>query len=107
MIHDLSLAFLWLGIACELVCVAGVLWFRDGFDQLHFASAAATVGVAAIAVAVGLTGFSSPSGTIECIIALGLLFLLAPVATSALGRLGRRDRFDTLVPRPKEFEQQP
>jgi multisubunit Na+/H+ antiporter MnhG subunit len=105
--HDIALAFLAAGCACELICVAGVLWFRSGFDQLHFASAAATVGVLAIAVAVGLTGFSTPSGTIECIVALLLTFCLGPLTTSAVGRLGRHQRFGTVAPLAAEFEQQP
>lgn len=107
MSHAVALAFLALGCACELVCTAGMLWFRDGFDQLHFSSAASTVGAAAVAIAAGLTGFSSPSGTIDCIVALGLVFLLSPVTTSAIARYGRRERFDTLTPLPREFEQQP
>lgn len=107
MTHALSLALLWFGCGCEVVCVAGLLWFRSGFDQLHFVGAATTVGTAAIAVAVGLTGFSSPSGTIDCIIALGLLFLLGPVTVSMLARYGRRERFGSLEPTRAEFERQP
>lgn len=104
MTHELALAFLALGCACEVVCLAGMLWFRDGFDQLHFVGAGSTVGVAAFAVAVGLTGFSAASATIECVVALGLTFLLGPVTISAIARLGRRERFGSLQPRPAEFE---
>jgi monovalent cation/proton antiporter MnhG/PhaG subunit len=104
---ELILALLASGCLCQTVCVTGLLWMRDGFDQLHYASAASTVGVVAIGVAVVLSGFSSVSGTIDCVVALALTFGLNPVLTSATGRAGRRMRFDTLEPTPEEFSQQP
>lgn len=105
--HDAVVALLVFGCLCEVVCVAGVLWMRSGFDQLHFAGAASTVGLLAFGVAVGLTGFSSPAGTIDCLVALALTFLLAPVMISATGRAGRRMRYDDVKPRIQEYEQQP
>lgn len=107
MSHDVVIALLVVGCVCETICVVGVLWFRDGFDQLHFQGASTTVGLLAFAVAVVIDGFSSLSGTIDCVVALALTFLLNPVMTSATGRAGRRMRFDTLRPKPEEFEAQP
>lgn len=105
--HDAALALLALCCLCQTVCVVGVLWMRDGFDQLHFSSASSTVGLFALAVAVVLTGFSSVSGTIDCLVALGLSFVLNPVMTSATARAGRRMRYGSLDPTKREFEQQP
>lgn len=107
MSHDAVVALLVFGCSCEVLCVAGVLWMRNGFDQLHYAGAASTVGIMAFAAAVVLQGFSSLSGTIDCVAALGLTFLINPVMTTALARAGRRIHYETLEPRPEEFEQQP
>jgi monovalent cation/proton antiporter MnhG/PhaG subunit len=105
--HDAALALLGLVCLCQTLCVVGVLWMRDGFDQLHFSSASSTVGLFALAGAVALTGFSSVSGTIDCLVALALTFVLNPVMTSATARAGRRMRYKSLDPQPREFEQQP
>lgn len=107
MSHDIVIALLVFGCACELIGVTGVLWMRQGFDQLHFAGAASTVGVLAIGVAVVVQGFSSLSGTIDCVVALALTFLLNPVMAMATARAGRRLRYESLEPTPEEFEQQP
>lgn len=107
MTHDLVIGLLVFGCLCEMVCVGGVLWMRDGFDQLHFTGAASTVGVLAIGVAMVLQGFSTLSGTIECAVALGLIFFLNPMMATATARAGRRMRHDSLEPTPEEFEQQP
>ncbi len=107
MTHDAVIALLIAGCACQIVCVAGVLWMRSGFDQLHFSGAAGTLGVLFIGVAVVLQGFSSLSGTIDCVVALALTFFLGPVMATATARAARRMRYDTLEPRQQEFEQQP
>lgn len=105
--HDVALALLGLACLCQTVCVVGVLWMRDGFDQLHFSSASSTVGLFALAVAVALTGFSSVAGSIDCLVALALTFVLNPVMVSATARAGRRMRYESLDPTTREFEQQP
>lgn len=107
MSHDIVVSLLVFGCACEMIGVTGVLWMRQGFDQLHFAGAASTVGVLAIGVAVVVQGFSSLSGTIDCVVALALTFLLNPVMATATARAGRRLRYESLEPTPEEFEQQP
>lgn len=95
------------GGLCELVCVVGFLWYRNPFDQLHYVSAASTIGIFAFAAAVVVNGLPSLSGTVECVVALALTFALSPVVTAATGRAGRRAVFGSLEPRPEEFEQQP
>lgn len=107
MTHDAVVALLVAGCLCQAVCVAGVLWMRSGFDQLHFSGAASTVGPLLLGVAVVLQGFDSLSGTIDCVVALALTFVLGPVMATATARAGRRMRFDTLDPLEREFEQQP
>lgn len=107
MSHDAVIALLVFGCVCQTVCVVGMLWMKDAFDQMHFVGAASTVGVLAFGVAVVLQGFSSLSGTIECTVALGLTFLLNPMMATATARAGRRLRYETLEPTPEEFEQQP
>lgn len=105
--HDIVLALLAAGMLTEGICLVGVLWLRSAFDQLHFSGAASTVPLVFFAVAVGLTGFSSVSGTIDCLVALALTFGLNPVVVSATGRFGRQLRFGSLQPTQAEFEQQP
>ena len=101
------IALLVAGCACQMICVAGVLWMRSGFDQLHFAGAASTLGPALIGVAVILQGFDSVSGTIDCVAALVISCVLGPVIVMATARAGRRMRYDTLDPLEQEFRQQP
>ena len=104
---DFVIALLSFGCLCEAVCVLGVVWFRDAFDQLHFCGAASTVGLFSFVAAVAVQGFATASGTIDCIVALFLTFALGPVMISATARAGRRMEFDSLEPRPNEYEQQP
>lgn len=80
-------ALLVAGVAAELLCVLGVCWMRSTFDKLHFAAAASTLGPVLVAVATVLVGFSSPSATIQCAVALAAIVLLNPVLTHATGRL--------------------
>ena len=77
------------GVLAQLVCCLGVVWMRDVFDRLHFAGAGTTVGPVLIGVSVALTGFSSPSGTVQSLAALAFLVVLGPVLTHATGRAAR------------------
>lgn len=104
---DIVIALLSFGCFCECICVVGVVWFRDAFDQLHFASAASTVGLFSFVAAVIVQGFASASGTIDCVVALVLTFVLSPVMISATSRAGRRMHFDSLEPRPEEYRNPP
>jgi multisubunit Na+/H+ antiporter MnhG subunit len=107
MTHDAVIALLVFGCVCQVACVAGMLRMGNGFDQMHYVGAASTVGILAFGVAVVLQGFSSLSGTIECVAALGLTFFLNPMMATATARAGRRIRFETLEPTAEEFDQQP
>ena len=106
MTHGAVIGLLIAGCVCQVVCVAGVMWMRSGFDQLHYSGAASTVGLVFFGVAAALQGFDSVSGTIECLVALGLVFLLGPVMTTAPARARRRTRFAPLEPFEQEFGQQ-
>ncbi|WP_324788266.1 monovalent cation/H(+) antiporter subunit G [Streptomyces sp. H51] len=77
------------GVLAQLVCCVGVWWMRDVFDRLHFAAAGSTVGPVLIGVSVALTGFSSPSGTVQALAATAFLVLLNPVLTHATARAAR------------------
>ena len=103
--QTVGVVLLWAGVAAELLCVLGLVWMRDAFDGLHFVGAATTIGPVLVGVAVLLTGFSSPSGTIGCGIACLVLFLLNPVLTSATGRAGRQ-LTGSLTPTDDEWERQ-
>ena len=107
MSHDAVIALLVVGCLASFVAVAGTLWMADGFDQLHYAGSASTVGVLAFIAAVILQGFASASGVVDCVIALAMTLLLGPVLVTATGRTGRRIRYENLEPRPEEFERQP
>jgi multisubunit Na+/H+ antiporter MnhG subunit len=78
-----------LGVACALVCVAGVLVMRTSLDRLHYAAAATTVPSFFVLAAVLVREHVS-SGGLEAIAAVGLLFLLNPVLVVATARAIRR-----------------
>lgn len=42
----------WLGVAVELICCAGLVAVRTSIDRLHYAGAATVVGPALVAAAV-------------------------------------------------------
>jgi multisubunit Na+/H+ antiporter MnhG subunit len=78
-----------LGVALELLCVAGLVVMRSTFDRLHYVAAATTVPaflvLAAVLVREGLT-----SGGLQAIAAVGLMFLLNPVLVTATARAAQR-----------------
>jgi multisubunit Na+/H+ antiporter MnhG subunit len=78
-----------LGVAGELLCVAGVLVMRTTFDRLHYAAAATTV-PAFLVLAAALIRERLSSGGLEAIAAVGLLFLLNPALVIATARAARR-----------------
>ena len=78
-----------LGVAAELLCVAGVLLMRTTFDRLHFAAAATTV-PAFLILAAALLREHFSSGGLQAIAAVGLLFLLNPALVIATARATRR-----------------
>jgi monovalent cation/proton antiporter MnhG/PhaG subunit len=88
--HVLALALLAAGALAQLLCCVGVWWMRDVFDRLHYAAAGTLAGPVLIGVAVALTGFSSPSGTVQTLAALAFLVLLNPLLVHATARAARR-----------------
>jgi multisubunit Na+/H+ antiporter MnhG subunit len=78
-----------LGVAGELLCVAGVLVMRTTFDRLHYASAATTVPAFLILAAV-LVREHVTAGGLEAIVAVALLFLLNPALVLATAMAARR-----------------
>jgi multisubunit Na+/H+ antiporter MnhG subunit len=71
-----------LGVAGELLCVAGVLAMRTTFDRLHYAAAATGV-PAFLVLAAALVREHVTAGGLEAIAAVGLLFLLNPAVVLA------------------------
>ena len=78
-----------LGVAAELLCVAGVLVMRTTFDRLHYAAASTTV-PAFLILAAALVREHLTSGGIEAIAAVALLFLLNPALVIATARAAHR-----------------
>jgi len=78
-----------LGVAAELVCVAGVLVMRTTLDRLHYVSAATTVPALLVLVAV-LVRVHLSAGGLQAIATVALLFLVNPVLVIATARAARR-----------------
>ena len=82
-------ALLGLGVAGELLCVAGVLVMRTTFDRLHYAAAATSV-PAFFILAAALVREHVSAGGLEAIAAVGLLFFLNPAVVIATAMAARR-----------------
>ena len=78
-----------LGVAGELLCVAGVLVMRTTFDRLHYAAAATTV-PAFLVLAATLVREQVTAGGLEAIAAVGLLFIFNPAVVIATAMAARR-----------------
>ncbi|MFL5915155.1 MAG: monovalent cation/H(+) antiporter subunit G [Gaiellaceae bacterium] len=78
-----------LGVAAELLCVAGVVAMRTTLDRLHYASAATSVPAGLILAAVLVREHMSAGG-LQAIAAVGLLFLLNPALVILTARAALR-----------------
>jgi monovalent cation/proton antiporter MnhG/PhaG subunit len=78
-----------LGVAAQLLCVAGVLVMRTTLDRLHYAAACTTVPAFLILAAV-LVREHLTSGGIQAIAAVALLFLLNPALVITTARAAHR-----------------
>jgi len=78
-----------LGVAAELLCVAGVLVMRTTLDRLHYAAACTTVPAFLILAAVLVREHLTAAG-IEAIAAVALLFLLNPAVVITTARAAHR-----------------
>jgi len=102
-------ALLGVGVAAELLCVAGLLLMRSVYDRLHYAATATVLGPGAIGSAIVMRECVSPSGGVEltsggleALCGALLLFLLNPVLTHAIARAARLQERGTLEPRAGE-----
>jgi monovalent cation/proton antiporter MnhG/PhaG subunit len=77
------------GVATELLCVAGVVLMRSTFDRLHYSAAATTVPAWLVLAAVLVREHLS-SGGLQAIAAVAILFLLNPVLVIATARAVQR-----------------
>jgi len=78
-----------LGVAAELLCVAGVVVMRTTFDRLHYAGAATSVPAFLVLVAV-LVRVHLSAGGLQAIATVGVLFLINPALVIATARAARR-----------------
>jgi monovalent cation/proton antiporter MnhG/PhaG subunit len=78
-----------LGVATELLCVAGVVVMRTTYDRLHYAAAGTTVPAFLVLAAV-LVREHLHAGGLEAIAAVTLLFLLNPVLVTTTARAAGR-----------------
>lgn len=102
-------AVLFLGVACQLVCVLGTVLMRSVFDRLHYAAAGSTLGPSLVGGAIVArqtvhphTALElSPSG-LETLFAVLFVLLLSPAPTILLARAARREEYGSLEARPEE-----
>lgn len=92
-----------LGVAGELLCVAGVALMRTTFDRLHYAAAGTTVPAFLVLAAVLVREHLSAGG-LQAIAAVALLFLLNPVLVITTARAARRIDYGSVAPLPEEKE---
>jgi monovalent cation/proton antiporter MnhG/PhaG subunit len=78
-----------LGVAGELLCVAGVVLMRTTYDRLHYAAAATTVPAFLVLAAVLVREHFSAGG-LDALAAVALLFLVNPALVIATARAARR-----------------
>jgi multisubunit Na+/H+ antiporter MnhG subunit len=78
-----------LGVAAELLCVAGVVVMRTTLDRLHYAGAATSVPPFLVLLAT-LVRVHMSAGGLQAIATAGLLFLLNPALVIATARAARR-----------------
>jgi multisubunit Na+/H+ antiporter MnhG subunit len=102
--HDLAIdVLLGLGVAGELLCVAGVLAMRTTFDRLHYAAASTTV-PAFLVLAAAILQEHFTSGGLEAFAGVALLFVLNPALVVATARAARRIDYGSVAPLPEERE---
>jgi multisubunit Na+/H+ antiporter MnhG subunit len=91
----------WVGVAIELGCAAGLVLARGAFDRLHYAAAAGPAGAAPIVAAVVVReSFTQPA--VNAIVIGLMLALLGPLLSIATLRALRIDRFGQVEARKEE-----
>jgi multisubunit Na+/H+ antiporter MnhG subunit len=94
----------WLGVAIELVCCAGLVAMRNAIDRLHYAGAATTVGPALIAAAVCVEEGVFTTNGLDAIGTALLLALLGGVLGVTTARAIRLRERGSLESTPAERE---
>jgi multisubunit Na+/H+ antiporter MnhG subunit len=94
----------WLGVAVELLCCAGLVAMRSAIDRLHYASAATTVGPALIAAAVCVQEGVFTTNGLDAIAVALLLSLLGAALGIATARAIRLRERGSLESTPAERE---
>jgi multisubunit Na+/H+ antiporter MnhG subunit len=99
------------GIACEVLCVVGVVVMRGPFQKLHYASAGTTVGAFCVGAAIVARETLHPGGAVEVsaggletFAAVAFMFLLGPAVTILTARAARRLEHDPAEITPAEQE---
>lgn len=77
-----------IGVAAQLICVAGLVVMRTTADRLHYVSAGYTVGPFFVLAALLVREQLSQIG-LDSLAAVLLLFLFGPVVTHATARVIR------------------
>jgi multicomponent Na+:H+ antiporter subunit G len=80
-----------LAVALELACCLGLALARDGFDRLHFVSAATTLPPVLIAAAV-VVAEGLDQAALNAIAVVVLLVVLNPILVHFTARTGRQSR---------------
>jgi multicomponent Na+:H+ antiporter subunit G len=88
------------GVGVELACCLGVLVMGDAHDKLHYIGPAAIFGPLAVALAIVIRESLSQAG-IKALLTAGLLIIVNPVLTHAIGRALYIRRRDHLEPEPR------
>lgn len=79
----------WLGVACELVCVLGVAIARDAFARLSYVAAATTLGPVFVTVALLVEEGLHSSATATAFVLTLILVFAYPATTVATARAAR------------------
>lgn len=77
------------GVGFMVVTSIGILRLPDVFSRMHAAGKAATVGVSFVLLAAGID-FGEPALFLRMIALIALIFITAPVATTAMARAAYR-----------------
>jgi monovalent cation/proton antiporter MnhG/PhaG subunit len=95
-----------LGVAVVLFSALGVALMRSVFDQAHFVTPAATVGLACVTAAVLVQEAFSSAGIQMLLITL-VLFVTGPVVTHATLRVAHTREYASWVRRTKSDDRPP
>ncbi|MCU1345961.1 MAG: hypothetical protein JWL70_2227 [Acidimicrobiia bacterium] len=99
-------ALILVALVVQIGSCLGVMLMRDGYQRLHYAAAATTVGPVAIAAAVVVQKSLSEAG-MKAVLTSIILLVGGAVSTHATGRAARVREFGTVAATPDETEAAP